>query len=84
MGAVQWMQPPVCRRTLGPSSLCLKKELGRSLTFRKLPFLAEPQPPPGKATNPNKELSAQPGVGMDSYQMASMQERDSSAGAALL
>lgn len=63
MGGVQWMQPPVCRRALGPSSLCLKKELGRSLTFRKLPFLAEPQPSPGKTTNPNKELSVQPGGG---------------------
>lgn len=45
-------------------------------------FSTEPQPPPVKAVDSNKELSAQP-RGMDAYQMVSLLGKDSSPWAAL-
>lgn len=43
--------------------------------FQKLAFSPESQPPPGKATDLNKKLSAQP-RGVDAYQMASLQGKE--------
>lgn len=45
-------------------------------------FSTEPQPPPVKAVDSNKELSAQP-RGVDAYQMTSVLGKDSSPWAAL-
>lgn len=81
MGGVKWIQPPLCRRALGFQGSAEKELLqetdlaSQRVQFQKLAFSPESQPPPGKATDLNKELSAQP-RGMDACQMASLQGKE--------